>query len=99
LILGKSTWEGNHWPSVEFDQYEYEYSDFLIVLTQVCEAFTVEIPEIVGTLDGYNSEIAIDGQRVVVLIDNWTFSLATPTTTLRDKIFDALEPLRDRRIA
>jgi hypothetical protein len=93
LSLGKSNWEGNHWPSVEFDQYEYEYSDLLIVLTHVCDAFAVEIPEIVGTLDGYTAEIAIDGQRVVVLIDNWTFSLATPSTTLRDNIFDTLEPL------
>jgi hypothetical protein len=93
LSLGKSNWEGNHWPSVEFDKYEYEYSDFLIVLTQVCEAFTIEIPEIVGTLDGYIADLEIAGEPVALLLDIWTFSLATPSTTLRDNIFDALEPL------
>jgi hypothetical protein len=91
--MQKSNWSGNQWPSVDFDAGDYEYADFLIVLSQICDEFSLEIPDIVETLDGYIAELEVDGDRVTVLLDNWTFSLATPTPARRDAIFEALQSL------
>ncbi len=91
--MRKSNWEGNGWPSIDFDDHEYEYADFLIVVSLICEAFALEIPVIVDTLDGYMIDLEINNDQVSILLDNWTFSLATRTTELRDEIFSALEPV------
>jgi hypothetical protein len=89
LRMQKSNWAGSQWPSIDFDLYEH--TDFLVVVVQICQAFALKIPAIVETLDGYMTDLDINGDSVSVLLDNWTFSLATQTTSLRDNIFDALK--------
>jgi hypothetical protein len=89
--MRKQHWEGNQWPCVDFDPYEA--MDFLKVLTHLCQTFTLDMPDVVETLDGYIADLEIAGEPVALLLDIWTFSLATPSTTLRDNIFDALEAL------
>jgi hypothetical protein len=91
LAFAKSTWDGNHWPSIEFAPYEY--GDFLVVVTHLCADFGASVPEIIDTLDGYIADIVVDGTTVELLLDNWTFSLATQSEALRDRIFDSLLPL------
>jgi hypothetical protein len=93
LKIRRSKWEGNQWPSVDLDVSENGYADFLIVLTHICAAFSVEFPQVTETLDGYIADLVIIGEPVAFLLDNWTFSLATPTAALREKIFDALNAL------
>jgi hypothetical protein len=88
--MRRSAWDGNQWPSIDFDLCEYSYADFLIILTHIC---AVEIPQITETLDGYIADLVIIGEPVTLLLDNWSFSLATPTAARRDNIFDALKAL------
>ena len=89
--LQKSNWEDNQWLSVEIDPYEA--IDFLIVLTSICTSFSIAMPAVIDTLEGYAADLVIQGSPVTLLMDQWTFSVATPNETLRDQIFVVLEKI------
>ncbi len=89
--LHKSYWEGNQWSSVEIDPYEA--TDFLIVLTSICTSFSVVMPAVIDTLEGYATDLVIQGYSVKLLMDQWTFSVATENQSLRDQLFKMLEKI------
>ena len=89
--LQKSNWEGNGWASVEIDSCEP--GDFLIVLIQLCQSFCVPIPAVIDTLDGYATDLVIEGVVVKILMDQWTFSIAAELEVIRDQIYLALEKI------
>jgi hypothetical protein len=75
------------------DIYPYEYNDFLKVLTHLCGVFGLIVPPVVDILDGYAADLYIDGVEVKMLMDNWTFSLASEREQTRDRIFASLDRL------
>ncbi|MFC5473727.1 hypothetical protein [Paraherbaspirillum soli] len=91
LSLKKSRWTGNKWPSVDIDPYEFD--DFLKVVTQLCNTFSVAIPHVIDILDGYATDLVIENSPTKVLMDNWTFSVAAEKEDVRDKIYIALESI------
>lgn len=92
LSLEKSEWLGNHWPSVDIlDPYRPE--DFLKVLGHLCVEFSVPVPPVVDIVDGYAADLCLERFQVKLLLDHWTFSIATEDLELRDEIFTVLGSL------
>lgn len=91
LALHKSNWTGNGWPSVEVAPYEY--ADFPKMLLAICAHFSVPTPHVTETLDGYFADLVIEGVAVTMSIDNWSCSVATERSDLRDRIHALLADL------
>lgn len=93
LRLFKDHWDGNGWPSIELDRpapHSHEAADFLPVLLVICAELHLPLPPVQETLDGYIADLEFEGQTLTLLLDNWTFSLATKEAPLRDRVFAAL---------
>ncbi|HWX02899.1 hypothetical protein [Collimonas sp.] len=89
MTFTKSQWVGNKWPSV--DIFPYETDDFLVVVSSLCTAFSLPTPNIVDILDGYAADLIIDKFPVQIMMDNWTFSVASESSDVRDAVMNILE--------
>ncbi len=70
-MLKKSFWEGNKWPSVDIEAYEYD--DFIKIITHLAVQLKFRPPEIADILDGYVADFYVNGINATSLMDNWTF--------------------------
>jgi hypothetical protein len=89
--LSKGAWSGNGWPCVDIGPYAQE--DFLKVLTHLCVELGVPIPRIHDLLDGYAADLVVEGSRITLFMDPYTFSIAAEREKVRDRVLEALHLL------
>ena len=92
----KAKWANGH-HSITITPYAHTQNGFQSVLNKLAEKFKFDMPraEIIGSpaapekLD-YWAEFTIDGHQVVLAMDWFKCSIATPDEKLRDKILASL---------
>lgn len=86
----RGTW-ANGWPAVDVEPFEFE--DFETVLDRLRAAYGAETQLIRHPFGGGLADFDARGEAVELLMDDWTFSIATPTEALRDEILALLDGL------
>ncbi|MCI1187700.1 hypothetical protein MON38_09725 [Hymenobacter sp. DH14] len=81
-------WEGNKWPSIDIEPVASEV--FLPLLLFISGAYGFTPPPVTDIVEGYTAEFVIREKRVVMLLDNWTFSIASESEALRNDLLNRL---------
>lgn len=92
----KSKWANGHF-SIDISPFAHTGNGFQAVINKLAEKFNFEMPraEIIGNpsvpekLD-YWAEFKIDGHEIIVAMDWFKCSIASPSQQVRDAIFDTL---------
>ena len=92
MNLKKDRWLGNQWASIDITPVDDQY--FLLILQALAEAYEIDMPEVIDTIDGYAADFVIDDVEGTFRIDAWTFSLAFADDALRDEVFNWLLRLK-----
>lgn len=95
-----SSW-ANGKPSIGIYPYSHSPRGFESILDRLAQHFDfirpkadIIGPEAIPELHNYWAEIKIDGEEVIVAMDEFTCSIACDSNALRDKIFRVLQSVK-----
>src|SRR5258708_13718968 len=88
LNFTKDQWLGNNWMSIEIKPVAATY--MLPILWHLSKTYHFEMPKIVDTLDGYTTQFEVLRSAAMLLIDNWTFSIAFENGIVPDQVLTKL---------
>lgn len=86
--FAKTTWTGNGWAA--FDIEPYWIDDFEPVLRVIVAALKIPFPEVLFMPDGYAADFVTDGVCCSVNLDAWSFSIASESEEVRDRLIDVV---------
>lgn len=83
----------NGWASIDIEPVEANY--FLPILFHLSFTYHFAFPQVIMSFDNIAAEFELLNSKGIMLVDNWTFSIAFEKSTVRDQVLAALRELPD----
>jgi hypothetical protein len=89
-IFFAATW-ANGDPSIDIDPYDYSKRGLFYIIHVLEKKFSISNYDIVGGMEDFSAAIYFSNEKVEVLIDNWSCSIAFESVEFRDEVLEYLQ--------